>query len=268
MLRTYVSWDVAPSSTILPPGKRLEMGDTIIVPDKIFHWRYRCIVGSLGYLVNMIRPDLDFACSELNKFVQYPQPTHMLEAQHVLHYLLDTYDLGIRYHRNALNPDQLWGWVDTDWVDDIETRRSHTGYVLMLNGGPNSWKSHRQDSVVLSTSEAEYMDVSLCGQEVVYIRAILCDFGVQQNQPTLVYEDNLAYIDMSVNPVCLKHSRHIDIRHHYIRELCLGNLVKLVPLHSDFQVRFLHSVRVGWIFWFVQKSLSSTDYFAWGRAII
>jgi hypothetical protein len=58
----------------------------------------------------------------------------------------------------------------------------------MLNGGPVSWKSRRQDSVALSTSEAEYMAASLCGQEVVYIRAILRDFGVTQTQPTLIYE--------------------------------------------------------------------------------
>ena len=273
ILRTYGSWDVTPSSTILPPGKRLEMGDTIIVPDKIFHLRYRGIVGSLGYLVNMTRPDLAFAYSELSKYVQCPQPHHMLAAQYVLRYLRGTYELGIRYHRNAFNPDQLWGWVDADWAGDLETRRSHTGYVLMLNGGPISWKSRRQDSVALSTSEAEYMAASLCGQEVVYIRAILRDFGVQQTQPTLIYEDNLACIAMSVNPVRRKHSRHIDIRRHYIRELCLGNLVKLVPLrtnlmvadaltkslpapglarhrsvmmgHSDFQVRLLRAFRVG-----------------------
>ncbi len=95
ILRTYGSWEVTPSSTILPPGKRLEMGDNIIVPDKIFHFRYRGIVGSLGYLVNMTRPDLAFANSELSKFVQCPQPHHMLAAQHVLRYLRGTYDLGI-----------------------------------------------------------------------------------------------------------------------------------------------------------------------------
>ncbi len=143
----------------------------------------------------------------------------------------------------------------------------------MLNGGPVSWKSHRQDSVALSTSEAEYMDASLCGQEVVYIRAVLRDFGVTQTQPTLVYEGNLVCITMSVNPVRRKYSLHIDIRHHYIHELCLGDLVKLVSLrtnfmvadvltkslpapdleshrsvmmgHSDFQVRLLYAVRAG-----------------------
>jgi hypothetical protein len=117
------------------------------------------------------------------------------------------------------------------------------------------------------------MAVSLCGQKVVYIRAILRDFGVTQTQPTLVYEDNLACVVMSVKPVRRKYSRHIDIRRHYIRELCLGNLVNLMPLrtnlmvtdtltkslpvpglerhcsvmmgHSDFQVRLLHAVRGG-----------------------
>jgi hypothetical protein len=65
----------------------------------------------------------------------------MLAAHHVLRYLRGTYELGIRYHRHAFNSDQLWGWVDADWEGDIETRRYHTGYVLMLNGGPISWKS-------------------------------------------------------------------------------------------------------------------------------
>jgi hypothetical protein len=80
------------------------------------------------------------------------------------------------------------------------------------------------------------MAASLCGQEVVYIRAILRDFGVVQTQPTLVYEDNLTCIAMSVNPVRRKYPRHIDIRRHYVRELCLGNLVKLVPLCTNLMV--------------------------------
>jgi hypothetical protein len=67
----------------------------------------------------MTRPDLAFAYSELSKYVQCPQPDHMLAAQQaydLLRYLRGTYELGIRYHRDALNPDQLWGWVDADLV--------------------------------------------------------------------------------------------------------------------------------------------------------
>jgi hypothetical protein len=80
------------------------------------------------------------------------------------------------------------------------------------------------------------MTSSLCGQKVVYIRVILRDFGVVQTQPTLVSEDNLTCIVLSVNPVHRQYSRHIDIRHHYVRELCLVNLVKLVSLLPNLMV--------------------------------
>jgi hypothetical protein len=128
------------------------------------------------------------------------------------------------------NTNLLWGWVDADWAGETDTRRSHTGFVLMFNGGPISWKSRRQDSVALSTSEAEYMAASEGGKEVVYIRAILQDFGFAQHGPTDLFEDNLAAVTMSINPVRRKYSRHIDIRRHYVRELALAGLIKLIPL--------------------------------------
>jgi hypothetical protein len=80
----------------------------------------------------MTRPDLAFAYSELSKYVRFPGKLHMGAA----------------------------GGLDADWAGDTDTRRSHTGFVLMFNGGPISWKSRRQDSVALSTSEAEYMAAS------------------------------------------------------------------------------------------------------------
>ena len=74
--------------------------------------------------------------------------------------------------------------------------------------------------MVLSTSEGEYIVSSLSKQEIVYIHVILHDFDLSQSQDTLVYEDNLAYIVMCINPVCRhKYSRHIDIWKHYLREL-------------------------------------------------
>ena len=52
--------------------------------------------------------------------------------------------VGINFHRDTRHPDKLWGWVDVDWEGDVETHHSHTGFVLMMNGGPISWKSCRQ----------------------------------------------------------------------------------------------------------------------------
>jgi hypothetical protein len=71
----------------------------------------------------------------------------------------------------------------------------------MMTGGAISWKSRRQDCVSLSTSEAEYVAASQCGQEALYLREILRDFGFAQAAPTEVYEDNLACVAMS--EICL-----------------------------------------------------------------
>ena len=85
-------------------------------------------------------------------------------------------------------------WVDADWAGDTNTRRSHTGYILMMYGGPISWKSRRQDNVSLSTSEAEFVAASQAGQEALYLRETLKDFGYQQRQVTKIYEDNLVWL--------------------------------------------------------------------------
>ena len=70
-------------------------------PDPAAHRRYRGIVGSLGYLVNMTRPDLAWAYSELSKYVQFPGKPHMLAAEHVLRYLRGTYNKYILYSRDV-----------------------------------------------------------------------------------------------------------------------------------------------------------------------
>ena len=93
-----------------------------------------------------------------------------------------------------------------------------------------------QDCVSLSTSEAEYVAASQRGQEVVYLREILRDFGFIPIGPTQVYEDNLACVAMSENPVRRKYSRHIDIRRYFVRDLVAQNVLKLIPLRTSLMV--------------------------------
>ena len=78
--------------------------------------------------------------------------------------------------------NKLWGWVDADVAAELDTRRSHKGYALMLNGGAVSLKSTKQKSVSLSTAGA---DTSEADKEILYLRRILEDFGFQQVSPTL-----------------------------------------------------------------------------------
>ena len=147
-------------------------------------------------------------------------------------------DRCIRYGRDNTplhderGPHQLWGFVDADFASDEETRRSHTGYCLFLNGGPVSWKSTRQKSVSLSTAEAEWYAASEAGKEIVYLRHILEQFGLSQRKATKLYEDSRAVICMAENPVNRKASRHIDTRRHCIGEAVAAKVIELIACRT------------------------------------
>ena len=164
-----------------------------------------------------------------------PRP---MAAEYCLRYLSGTVDLCIEYRadadqRDGQTRDTLWGWVDADFAADMDTRRSHTGYIIMLNGGPVSWKSTRQKSVSLSTAESEWYAASEAGKEIIYLRYILHGFGFEQKKATPLYEDSRAVICMAENPVNRKASRHIDTRRHWIGEQVEQELIKLVECKTD-----------------------------------
>ncbi len=77
---------------------------------------------------------------------------------------------------------------------------------------------------------------ALCGQEVAYLREFLRDFGFTPAEPTRVYEDKLACVAMSENPVRRKYSRHIDFRGYFVRDLVALQVQKLVPLRTNLMV--------------------------------
>jgi len=124
----------------------------------------------------------------------------------------------------------LWGWADAAWAGDTDTDQSHTGYILMMNGRPISWKSRRQGNVSHSTSEAEFVAASQTGHEAIYLCETLDDFGFFQTKATPLYENNLACVAMSENLVHRKFSRHIDSRKYHVRGLVLAGFLKIVPL--------------------------------------
>jgi len=229
VLKTFGMWNCKPVSTPLDPNSRLSKKDCPEVIDPVVHHRYRSITGCLSYLVNMTRPDLAFAYSQLSKFVQYPGVIHLEAAEHVLQYLRATYDQGITFcDPGPAMLNKLTGWVDSDFGSDVDTRKSMTGYLMSLNGGPISWKSSRQGGVTLSSSEAEFVAASQAGQEVVYLRALLRGFGYSQKGATEIWEDNASCIMMSENPTNRDRSRHVDVKVHFLRDLVRDGHIKLV----------------------------------------
>jgi len=181
MYQKYGQWNVTPPKTPMMPDTRLTVDDCPdVYVDPHFHAQYRGIVGSLGWIVGMTRLNCFFAHAFLSRFAQYPGLGHMQAALRVLAYLRTTIDQCLVFTRTgiaSLNHNRLWGWVDADYAGCQDTRRSHTGYVLMLNGAAISWRSKRQATVSLSSGESEFIAVSQCGQEVVYLGEILKEFA-------------------------------------------------------------------------------------------
>ena len=112
---------------------------------------YVSIVGGLKFATWVTRPDIMCATGHLSQFLNNLSSKHM-EQKRVLKYLKDTLTFGITYRPS---PRRLAGYSDVDWAGDIDTRRSITGYVVMLNNGAISWRSQRQGMVALSIMETE-----------------------------------------------------------------------------------------------------------------
>jgi len=113
---------------------------------------------------------------------------------------------------------ELIGHADSNWAADIDTRRSTTGYVFMLNSSLISWKSQRQHTVATSSTEAEYMALYSAVQESIWLRRILKELKQLKDLPTMIYQDNQGTIALAKNPIFHSRSKHIDIKFHFTRD--------------------------------------------------
>ena len=114
---------------------------------------YRCLVGKLNFLTPT-RPDLAFTVQALSQYMQNPTITHFQALQHTLHYVASTAGQGILLNGSAQLT--LHAYSDSDWGSCLDTRKSVTGYIILLGSSPVSWKSKKQVTVSKSSTEAEY----------------------------------------------------------------------------------------------------------------
>jgi len=188
---------------------------------------YQAAVGSIMYAMLGTRPDIAHAISKLAQYSSDPRKQHWNAVKQLVRYLATTADYGLTYngeHEGDMEP-HLVGFTDSDWGNDQDTRRSTTGYVFRMAGGVISWKSKRQPTVALSTTEAEYMAACDATREAISWRTFLAGLGFDMSKPTLIYSDNQGSIALSKNPEHHARSKHIDVRHHYVREqVALGSV--------------------------------------------
>ena len=196
---------------------------------------YRAIVGSLIYVMTGTRPDLCYAVTKLSQKMANPTHTDIIKAKHVLRYLKGTKEHGLRFQKSE-TPLKLTGFCDSDWGASVEDRHSITGYNFQLtsNGPLISWKSRKQQTVALSTCEAEYISLANACQEAKFLKQLCNDMGIGC-QNVLINVDNQGAINLAKNPVNHQRSKHIDIKYHFIRaEIQKGTItVQYVPTDNN-----------------------------------
>ncbi|KAI5336291.1 hypothetical protein L3X38_015558 [Prunus dulcis] len=147
---------------------------------------YRSIVGALQYLT-FTRPDLSYAVNTVCQCMTAPTEIH--------------------FHLS-----------DVDWTGDLNTRRSTTGFVLLLGHNPISWQSKKQGSASRNSTEAEYRALANTAADLAWIRQVLPDLKVCLPLPPTIICDNLSTLALSSNPVFHSRIKHLDIDFHFVRE--------------------------------------------------
>ena len=116
---------------------------------------YRRVIGSLRYLTHTCL-DLSYVVGIMSRYMEKPTMMHYQAVKHILSYVKGTTSYGLKYQRGR-GLEELVGFTDSDLAGDIDDRKSIAGMVFYLNGNLISCQSQKQQTVTLSSCEAEFM---------------------------------------------------------------------------------------------------------------
>jgi hypothetical protein len=191
---------------------------------------YQSIIGGIMWAAVCTRPDIAFAAARLSQYASNPSKEHKQAAMRVLRYLKGTPDHGITYRGvdPATAQPPLTAYCDSDWAQDIDTRRSVTGYTFLLCGAAISWQSKRQHTVTLSSVEAEYQATVQAAKEAIWWRRFLTALGHNMREPTILRSDSQGSIQLIKNGATgHDRTKHVDTWHHYLTELTDRRIIQM-----------------------------------------
>jgi hypothetical protein len=188
--------------------------------------KYQQIIGSLLYAQIGSRPDISFAVARLSQFASNPSPQHLRLAKYVLAYLNCTKDYALHY-AGGNGGEGLHGYCDSSWGDQ-EEKHSTSGYVFLLANGAISWCTRKQKTIAQSTTEAEYMSLSEASNQAQWYTTFLGELGYEVTSPIPLHCDNKGAVDLALNPVTGRRSKHILIKHHVVREYVENKVIDLI----------------------------------------
>ncbi|GJW93205.1 putative ribonuclease H-like domain-containing protein [Tanacetum coccineum] len=190
---------------------------------------YRSMIGSLMYLTAS-RPDIMFAVCACSRFQVTPKSSHLSAVKRIFRYLKGKPKLGLWYPR--VSSFDLESYSDSDYARANLDRKSTTGGCQFLGRRLISWQCKKQTIVATSTTEAEYVAAASCCGQVLWIQNQMLDYGFNFMN-TKIYIDNESTICIVKNPVYHSKTKHIAIRHHFIRDAYEKKLIQVLKIHTD-----------------------------------
>ena len=254
---------------------------------------YLSIIGSCLHIAQVSRPDIAYAVGVLSRHSATPGVEHMEAALNLVNYLYYTRQLYIQYERSEdgnnpeiyergspieraktieerlvasepeASPNSPDFYTDADYAGDVNTRRSTSGCICMMNGGPISWQSRLQKLVALSSAESEIYAVTDSVKEAIHIKLMAEETGVRKpGVPLVIWEDNTACVHLGHGLRGSKSAKHFIVRLRFLNEHIHDKSIEFAKVDTTKQLAdgFTKALGGPAFFEFRQKILKSPDY--------
>lgn len=214
LLDKYGASEMNGVQTPWPAGLTLSKKDTTVSQDVI--QKYMKLTGSLNWIATGTRPDITYTVNQLASANNGPSTSHHDLAKHLLRYLKRTSSFGLTL--GGADNLSMITYADASFADDVDTRHSMGGYIVTIGGAPVAWKSKRQTFVTLSSTEAEFCNLTPAFLLSCWVRDILAEAGHRLPKPIQMYTDSANARSWILNPTKAASSRSVDIRYKWIIE--------------------------------------------------
>jgi hypothetical protein len=214
-----------PTGTPMAPNAQFlaEAGETNVP--------YQNLIGVLNFIANSTRPDILYTVVRLSQYNNSYNQEHWSAALRVLRYLKETNKRCLVYKKGE-NPT-LQGYVDADWGGDKRDCVSYSGFNFMYGKSLISWFSRKQRCVSLSSAESEYVAITEACKEAIFMNRLMSELLNKDQGAVRLFNDNQSAQKMAYNPVFHNRTKHIAIRHHFIRNAVKEEKVALEYLNTE-----------------------------------
>ena len=222
-----------PISTPIEPGTHYSKEQTLSTPNQVAKMNripYSKAIGSILWPAVMSRPDIAYMIGILSQFIQNPGHLHWEGVKQIIVYLylMKNYCLTVGGTITKL----IEGYSDADWASQKD-RHLISGYVFFLGCGAITWSSKKQHIIALSSTESEYIAQTHVAKEAIWIQSFVLEIRSDQTRPIDLLCDNQGAIALAKDNKFHTRTKHIDLRHHFIREAVEEEKIKVTYIPTD-----------------------------------